>query len=433
MSEVKPQEPKKDNSRRDFLKTSAAVSTTLAGSLIVPRLAHAASDADSETIKIGLIGCGGRGTGAAADALQADPHCKLVAVADTFADQIERSKKNLLRFKEKYAVTDEMTFVGFDAYKQLLATDVDVVLLCTPPHFRPMQYRAAIEAGKHVFCEKPVAVDAPGVRHVIETNALAKAKNLAVVSGLCWRYDLGVRETMDRIQGGEIGDVLAVQSNYLTGTLWHRGDNPDWSRMEYQLRNWLYYTWLSGDHNVEQHIHSLDKTAWLMGDTSPVKATGLGGRQQRTDKKFGHIYDHHAVVYEYPNGGRVFAYTRQQDNASRDVEEYVIGSNGTAELLAHKTKGTSGDWRYRGAKPSMYKQEHDELFASIRSGQPINNGDYMANSTMVAIMGRMATYTGQTITWEQAMASEEKLGPDSYEWGDLPEPEVAIPGVTKFS
>jgi predicted dehydrogenase len=433
MAEGKSSVPQNENTRRDFLKTStvAAVGTAMLGSLAVPRMAHAAQN--SETIKIGLVGCGGRGTGAAADAMQADPNCKLVALADTFPDQIERTKKNLLRFKDKFAVTDDMIFSGFDACTKLLATDIDVVLLCTPPHFRPAQYREAIEAGKHVFCEKPVAVDAPGIKHVIETNALAKAKNLAVVSGLCWRYDLGVRETMQRIQDGEIGDVMAVHSNYLTGTLWHRGDNPQWSRMEYQLRNWLYYTWLSGDHITEQFVHGLDKTAWLMGDASPVKATGLGGRQQRTDKKFGHIYDHHAVVYEYANGAKVFAYTRQQDNTSRDVEEYAYGTKGTSEILAHKIKGTAGDWKYRGPKPSMYQQEHDELFASIRKGEPINNGDYMANSSMIAILGRMADYTGQTITWEQAIASQERLGPATYEWGDLPEPAVAIPGVTKLS
>ena len=419
------------SSRREFLKTSTAatVGGSLLGALAVPRSAHAAG---SDVLKIGLVGCGGRGTGAAANAMKADPHCKLVAMADTFADRIEMSRKSLERAGgDKYAVTDEQCFVGFDAYKQLLATDVDVVILATSPHFRPEHYAATIAAGKHCFVEKPVAVDAPGYRSVLETNKAAREKKLSVVSGLCWRYDHGVRATMDQIQNGAIGDVLAVQSTYNTGQLWHRGDDPKWSRMENQMRNWLYYTWLSGDHNVEQHIHSLDKTAWLMGDDHPVKAWGLGGRQQRTDPKYGHIFDHHAVVYEYPNGKRVFAYTRQQTGCSTDVEEVVIGTKGTAEVLGNRIAGQT-EWRYQGEKPNMYQAEHDELFASIRSGKPIHNGDYMANSTMIAIMGRMATYTGQTLTWEQAIASQERLGPDKYEWGDMPEPVVAIPGKTPF-
>jgi predicted dehydrogenase len=417
--------------RREFLKTSsaAAVGAAVLGNLAVPRAAHADG---GDTLKIGLIGCGGRGTGAAVNAMKADANCKLVAMADAFADRLELSKNNLKRQGgDKFAVTDEMCFVGFDAYQQLLATDVDVVLLTTPPHFRPMQYRAAIDAGKHCFVEKPVAVDTPGIKSVLETNKLAEQKKLAVVSGLCWRYDLGVRATMDQINEGAIGDIVAIQSNYNTGTLWHRGDNADWSRMEYQMRNWLYFTWLSGDHNNEQHVHSLDKTAWLMGDASPVRATGLGGRQQRTESKWGNIFDHHAVVYEYPNGVRVFSYCRQQAGCSNDVDEYVFGAKGKARILANRIEGET-TWRYRGEKPNMYDREHVELFASIRSGEPINNGAYMANSTMLAIMGRMCTYTGQTLTWEQCMNSQEKLGPEKYEWTDIPEPQVAIPGKTRF-
>jgi len=421
------------DSRRSFLKKSgsAAVGAAVVGNLVVPRAAHASVD---ETIRIGLIGCGGRGTGAAVNAMKADPNCKLVAMADVFKDRLDASRENLSkRGGEKYAVPDDACFVGFDAYKQLLATDVDVVLLATPPHFRPVQYRAAIEAGKHVFAEKPVAVDAPGVRHVMETNELAKERGLSVVSGLCWRYDFGVRETMRRIREAKaIGDIVAIQSDYNTGTLWHRGDNPSWSRMEYQIRNWLYYAWLSGDHNVEQHVHSLDKTAWLMGDAHPVRATGLGGRQQRTGEKWGHIFDHHAVVYEYEDGVRVFSYCRQQDGCSRHVDEYVMGTKGTAEVLKHTIDGESR-WRYRGEKPNMYDQEHRELFASIRSGRPINNGHYMANSTMIAIMGRMVTYTGLTLTWDQCIDSQERLGPEEYDWVDVPEPPVAVPGKTKFS
>jgi predicted dehydrogenase len=336
--------------------------------------------------------------------------------------------------KAKLAVTKETSFVGFDAYKQVIDSGVDVVLLCTPPHFRPLQLEYAIAKGKHVFCEKPVAVDAPGIHRVLATVEEAKKKNLSLVSGLCWRYDLGVRETMKRVLDGEIGDLIAIQENYLTNGLWHRGHKPEWSEMEYQIRNWLYFTWLSGDHNVEQHIHSLDKASWAMHDEPPIRATGLGGRQVRTEPMYGQIFDHHAVVYEYANGVKVFAYTRQQDNCANDVEDYFLGTKGRAKILKHEIANAKGEvqWKYKGPKPNMYQVEHNELFASIRSGQPINNGHYMAQSTMLAIFGRMVDYTGQTLSWDQGLNSREDLTPAQYAWGDIATPAVARPGVTKF-
>jgi predicted dehydrogenase len=252
------------------------------------------------------------------------------------------------------------------------------------------------------------------------------------VSGLCWRYDLGVRETMKRIQDGAIGDVVAIQENYLTGTLWHRGRQPNWSEMEYQMRNWLYFTWLSGDHIVEQHIHSLDKAVWLNGDKAPTRCFGLGGRQVRTDKQFGQAYDHFAVCYEWDSGVKCFSYTRQMADCSNDVDDYILGSKGQAALLRHTIKGAS-DWRYRGPKPSMYDVEHKELFAGIRSGNIINNGDYMCQSTLMSIMGREACYTGQSITAEAMLNSPVVLGPEKYEWTDIKVPEIAMPGVTKFA
>ncbi len=431
MTERPAQHDQVPASRRKFLKTSTAVAVggAVLGQMAVPRTVHAAG---SDVLKIGLVGCGGRGTGAAINAMNADKNCKLVAMADVFADRLEMSRKSLQRGGgDKYAVTDEMCFTDFDGYKKLLETDVDVVILATPPHFRPEHYAAVVAAGKHCFIEKPVAVDAPGYRSVLETNEAARQKKLSIVSGLCWRYDYGVRATMEQIQNGAIGDVRAVEAVYNAGQLWHRGDNPQWSRMEYQVRNWLYYTWLSGDHNVEQHVHSIDKAAWLMGDTAPVKAWGLGGRQQRTDAKFGNIFDHHAVVYEYPDGKRVFSYCRQQNGCANHVDEHVIGTKATARILRNRIEGES-PWRYRGDKPNMYQVEHNELFASIRDGKPIHNGDYMARSTMMAIMGRMVTYTGQTLTWDQVTNSREKLGPDRYQWGDLPEPAVAVPGQNSF-
>jgi myo-inositol 2-dehydrogenase / D-chiro-inositol 1-dehydrogenase len=319
---------------------------------------------------------------------------------------------------------------------------VKVVLLCTTPHFRPLHLKAAIDAGKHVFCEKPVAVDAPGVRSVLKTTEEARAKNLAIVSGLCWRYDLGVRETIKRIQDGAIGDIVAIQENYLTGTLWHRGtrdEHPEWSEMEYQIRNWLYFTWLSGDHNVEQHIHSLDKAMWLMGDKPPVAAYGMGGRQVRTEPQYGNIYDHHAVVYEWANGVRVFAFTRQMAGQKmfNQTEDIILGTKGQANVIKHEIMAGGDTWKYRGDKPSMYDVEHAELFQSIKDGKPINNGVYMSYSTMLAILGRMATYTGQRITWDEAMNSQLNLTPQSYDWGPVKLPpealSVAMPGKTVLS
>ena len=315
----------------------------------------------------------------------------------------------------------------------MVDSGVDVVLLAEPPHFRPISLRYAIEKGKHVFCEKPVGVDGPGIRSVLESTELAKQKNLNLVSGLCWRYDFGVRETIKRIKDGAIGDIVAIQENYLTGPLWHRGRKPEWSEMEYQLRNWYYFTWLSGDHNVEQFVHSLDKSVWLMNDTPPVKCFGLGGRQVRTEEKWGNIYDHHAVCYEWPNGVKSFTYTRQMASCKSGTEDYVLGAKGRALILAHSITGPEGEWKYKGEKPSMYDQEHRELFAAIRDGKTINNGVYMSYSTMLAIMGRMACYTGQEITWDMAMKSQENLSPEKYEWGDVKIPTVALPGITKFS
>ena len=419
-------------SRRDFLKGSAAavVSGSLAATLGAARMAHAAADG---VLKVGLIGCGGRGSGAAVNAMNADPNVKLTAMGEVFADRLTQARGVLQRqLGDKYAVTDDCAFSGFDAYKGVIDSGVDVVLLAEPPHFRPRHLRYAIEQGKHVFCEKPVAVDGPGVRHVLETTEMAKEKKLNLVSGLCWRYDYGVRETMKRILDGAIGDIVAMQEDYLTGVLWHRGREPQWSEMEYQLRNWYYFTWLSGDHNVEQHIHSLDKSLWLMNDQPPAKCFGLGGRQVRVEEQWGNIYDHFAVCYQWPNGVNTFAYTRQMKGCSNEVEDYVWGTKGRARILANTVEGPEGSWKYDGPKASMYDIEHQELFAGLRKGEIINNGVYMSYSTLLAIMGRMACYTGQEVTWDKALNSQENLSPEKYEWGDVKIPTVAMPGVTKF-
>jgi predicted dehydrogenase len=418
-------------SRRQFLQksTTALAASAAASRLILPSGVHAAG---SGTLKVGLVGCGGRGTGAAANALKADKNVKLVAMGDAFPDRLETSLSNLEKVaKDKVAVDQEKRFTGFDAYKQVLASGIDVVILATPPHFRPMHLKAAVEAGVHVFAEKPVAVDAPGFRSVLATVEEAKKKNLSIVSGLCWRYDHGVRETMKRVLDGAIGEIVTIQENYNTGGLWHHARKPEWSDMEWQIRNWLYFTWLSGDFNTEQHVHSLDKGSWGMLDAPPVKATGLGGRQVRVEEQWGNIYDHFAVVYEYETGAKMFSFCRQQNGCTNDTNDYFIGTKGRANILKNTIEGET-TWRYEGPKPSMYQVEHDELFASIRSGEAINNGHYMAVSSMLAILGRMASYTGKTITWNEAINSKEDLTPPSYEWGPHPVPPVAKPGITPF-
>jgi len=432
------QQKQTQSSRRDFLKTSSvAAAGAMAGSLALSRTAHAAG---SDVLRVGLVGCGGRGTGAARQALAADKNAKLVAMADAFEDRLQGSLNSLKAAGEQVDVKPEKCFVGFDGYQKLIDSGVDVVLLCTTPHFRPMQLKACIDAGKHVFCEKPVAVDAPGIRSVLATAEEAKKKNLSIVSGLCWRYHNGVRETMKRVLDGAIGDILGIQETYLTGGLWTKPRLEGETEMHYQMRNWYNFTWLSGDHNTEQHVHSLDKASWAMGDEPPVRCWGLGGRQSRDrNPLYGNIFDHHAVVYEYANGVKVSAYCRQQKGCYGDTSDQFVGTKGRADILRHRIEGEN-KWRFRGNGGNMYQIEHNELFAAIRDGKPINNGRFMAISTMLAIMGRMATYTGQLITWEQAMASKEDLSPSSYDWDATPpivpdengQYPIAQPGITKF-
>jgi myo-inositol 2-dehydrogenase/D-chiro-inositol 1-dehydrogenase len=425
-------------SRRDFLTYSAAA---VAASTLAAGGVHAAGN---DTIKIGLIGAGGRGTGAAINALQADSNIKLTAMCDLFEDRLELSRKSLLKnrtISAKVAVTPEMCFTGFDGYKKLLATDVDVVLLCTSPGFRPQHLQAAVAAGKHVFCEKPVAVDATGVRSVIETAKLAAQQKLSICSGFCYRFDTAKQEIVKRVHDGAIGKPLAIHCTYNTGELWHRGNDPKWSEMEYQTRNWMYYTWLSGDHIVEQAIHNVDKARWMLKDEVPISAVGLGGRQQRTDPKWGHIFDHFSIVYDFASGAKVFLSCRQMKNCANEVFDHVLGTEGAAVLngdgLAGMTEHTitgSRPWSWPDKHDfgAMYQNEHNELFASIRKGIVLNNIESAAFSTQMAIMGRMAAYTGKKLTWKQVMGSKENLMPEKLEMGSIATPLVAIPGVTKF-
>lgn len=423
------------STRRDFLTTTSALAaSTLIGGLSTAQNARPSGE---DVLRVGLIGCGGRGNGAAIHALNADKNVKLHTLGDLFADRVQRGIEAITKeatkngMANKIDVPPERQFSGFNAYQQVIDSGVDIVLLTTPPHFRPAHLAAAVAAGKHCFVEKPVAVDAPGVRSVLATCEEAKKKALTIVSGLMWRYDIPTKELMKRVHDGAIGEILTLQANYLTGTLPYYERKPDWTDMEWQIRNWQYFVWLSGDHNVEQHVHSLDKAAWAMRDEPPVKCSGMGGREMR-DPKVGNGYDHFAVVYEYAGGQKLFSRCRQMNECAQDVSDYLIGTKGTCSVIKGVIDGET-KWRSQGGTPNMYQLEHDKLFASIRSGEPINNGLYMAQSTMMAIMGRMSAYTGQEITWEQAMSSKEDFSPAAYELGSAPIPNVARPGITEFA
>jgi predicted dehydrogenase len=427
--------PTLGTTRRRVLQAGGAA---LAGGALAPFAAglgfHAAG---RDTLRVGLIGCGGRGRGAAENALRADPGVEIVALGDTFADMAKQALVELQKLPEvgaRVRVDDAHMFVGFDAYRGVIESS-DVVLLATTPHFRPLHLRAAVEAGKHLFVEKPVAVDAPGLRSVMESCKLAAEKKLSLVSGLCYRYENKKRETIERIHGGAIGEIRAMQTSYNTGGLWHRGtreQHPEWSEMEYQVRNWLYFTWLSGDHIAEQHIHSLDKLLWAMKDEPPVRCTSSGGRTVRTEPIYGNVYDHFQTAFEWASGVKGFSSCRQWVNCAPDVSDHCFGTKGTAHIQTHQIEGEN-PWRHRGEDPDdMYQNEHDALFASIRKNAPLANGDYMCKATLMAIMARMSAYTGQTITWEQALASQEDLSPRAYEWGDLETAPIARPGVNKF-
>jgi predicted dehydrogenase len=417
-------------SRRAFLATSAA--SAVAASATLPGAYAAAGD---DVLKVGLVGCGDRGTGAAKQALRADPKVKLVAMCDAFMDRLQGSLGNLRNIKDiaaKVDVAPDRCFDGFDGYKKLLASGVDVVLLTTPPGFRPLHLRAAVEAGKHVFCEKPVAVDVPGVKSVIESAKLAKQKGTGLCSGYCWRYHQPKRETVKRIHGGDIGDVHAMHCTYLTGPIWDRGTDDPFATMEYQMRNWYYFTWLSGDFIVEQHCHNFDKANWVLKGAVPVAASGVGGRQARVLERFGNVYDHFACTLEFPGGVKLFSACRQMASCASDVNDHVFGTKGQAQLMRHTVSPYGGKaWEYDGEAKDMYQVEHDELFASVRAGKPINDGEAAAHSSALAIFAREAAYSGKRLTWKEFWASDKSLAPKAYAWGPLPIAPTPIPGVYK--
>jgi predicted dehydrogenase len=420
------------SSRREFFKTSGALAAggvAATGLRVLPN-AHAAG---SDAIKVGLIGCGGRGTGAAEQSLSSSSGLTLHALGDAFPDHLQTCLRNLRNkpsLDGKIAVTDDRCFTGFDAYKKVIDSGVDLVLLATPPGFRPTHLAAAIDAGKHVFTEKPVGVDGPGIRAVIAAAEEAKKKGLAVVAGTQRRHQAGYVESMKRIREGAIGDIVSARCYWNQGSLWMKPRESSWSDMEWQLRNWLYFTWLSGDHICEQHVHNLDVMNWAIGAT-PIRCVGLGGRQVRTSPAYGHIFDHFAVDYEYPNGVHVASYCRQIPGCENNVSEQVVGTNGTWTSNGYKFDGRSKS-RIRVRERNPYEQEHIDLVESIRAGKPLNELRTVAESTLTAIMGRMSAYTGKAVTWDEALNSKQSLSPQRLEFGSLPVPPVAVPGQTEL-
>lgn len=442
----KPDKPVKTSiSRREFCKNAsmAVGGGLLLGSLPIGASAFAAA---SSELKVAVVGCGGRGTGAANQALQADDGVKIVALADAFRDRLDSCYSTL---SQRYGdsgrldIPEEHKFTGFDAYKHAIEL-ADVVILASPPGFRPRHFEEAVRAGKHVFMEKPVATDVPGVRQVLDAGREAKRKNLNVVVGLQRRYQTNYLEALKRVQNQEIGRIISGQVYWNSGGVWVNEREAGQSEMEYQMRNWYYFNWLCGDHILEQHIHNIDVANWFIGEY-PVNAQGMGGREVRTGKDHGEIFDHHFVEYTYPSGAIISSQCRHQPNCMNRVDEVFQGTTGTIHTdSSHKTviRDFYGNIHYDhdgSNDPNPYQQEHDDLFAAIRNGNVIDDTDFGAKSTLAAIMGRMATYSGQEIEWDEAFNSNMKIVPDELGWDVtppvLPNDEgyypVPVPGETR--
>jgi len=419
--------------RRTFISTGSAAAVA---ALSANRFAFAQA---SDTLKIALIGCGGRGSGAAAQALNV-PGTKLVAVADAFKDRLDGALNNLKQaHPNSVDVPADRQFVGLDAFKNAISL-ADVVILATPPGFRPFHFEEAVKQGKHVFAEKPVATDAPGVRRFLAAAEEAKKKNLKVGIGLQRHHQPGYLETIQRLHDGAIGDIHTLRVYWNDGGVWVNPRKPGQSEMEFQMRNWYYFNWLCGDHICEQHIHNLDVGNWVK-NAYPVKARGMGGRQVRTAKEYGEIYDHHAVEYFFADGSTMFSQCRHIRGAWSSVSEHCVGTKGNADVSGHLIRATGSDaWRYRGTKNvDPYQQEHDDLFAAIRGNKEYNEAFNGAKSTMTAILGRMATYSGAEISWDDALNSQIDLFPEKLAWDAMPKSlpdengfyKIAVPGQTK--
>jgi predicted dehydrogenase len=425
-------------SRRRFLKTTAAGAAALAASsdlLARAQQGTGVRPGGTDLIKVGLIGCGGRGTGAAGQCVRGGPNVKLFAMGDAFRDRLERSLADLQRdraIRDRLDVAPERRFVGLNAHRQVIAA-CDLVILATPPGFRPIHLAAAVAANKHVFTEKPVGVDGPGIRSVLASAEEATRRNLSVVAGTQRRYQTGNVESMRRIHGGDLGRLLAGRCYWNQGSLWSRQREPGWSDVEWQIRNWLYFTWLSGDHICEQHVHNLDVINWATR-SHPLRAVALGGRQVRTAPVYGNIFDHFAVEYEYPDGFHLQSMCRQIDGCANNISEQLVGQLGTWTSQGYRIRGERNWSLPRGQDNEPYLHEHEVLIDSIRRGRPINALRAVAESTLTAIMGRMAAYTGQEVSWEQALNSSERLVPENLTLDmNLPVAPVAVPGRTRLT
>ena len=421
--------------RRDFIKKTG----TVAGALAVGFPGIISGQTVTNSLKVGLVGCGGRGSGAAAQALNAHPNNELTALADIDDAIVERAATRL-KASEKFGpqVKIDGAYAGLDAYDKVINSGVDVVLLATPPGFRPQHMTAAVNAGKHIFAEKPCATDSPGVRAVLAAQKLAQTRNLAVVSGFCWRYNNMVQEAVQQVKNGAIGRPISHYSTYYTNPVKPMPPESErpagMSDIEWQIRNWYNFVWLCGDSLVEQAVHNADKIMWLVDDQPPINAVAVGGRAVPANG--GNIYDHFEVNYLFPNGYRVFLANRQMTGCYNATHDYVMGTEGTLLLGGGRPRieDPKGQikWQFEGVEYDMYQREHDVLFESIRSGKPKNDDLNLATSTLLAIMGRQAAYTGQLVTWEQSMNSQVSLVPNPIRWNMSHEvPGLAIPGRTK--
>ncbi|PHR85933.1 MAG: oxidoreductase [Blastopirellula sp.] len=399
------------SSRRDFIKKGSSLLVAggaVAGSLSLSRSAHAFG---SDVIKIGLVGCGGRGTGAASQAMNTDGATKLVAMGDVYADRLATSLRTVSsQHGNKVDVPEERQFVGLDAYKNVLESDIDIVILATSPGFRPLHFEAAVNANKHIFMEKPVGTDATGIRRVLAANKIAKEKNLAVGVGLQRHHEKKYIECIQRLHDGAIGDIIFARAYWNGGGVWTRPRKDEQTELEYQIRNWYYFNWLCGDHIVEQHIHNLDVINWLMGGP-PAVAQGMGGRQVRKGVDHGEIFDHHMIEFTYGDGTKMLSSCRHQKSVWNSVSEHAHGTKGYVDLSGAKIYDSKGNqtWSYGKGGGGGHQEEHHDLFAELRKGNRPNEGDYGAHSTMTAIFGRMATYSGKELKYEDALNSKIAL------------------------
>jgi len=424
------------NTRRDFLGASAATVAGAAAVSFVPN-AHAAGQ---ETLKVGVIGCGGRGTGAAENICEAasiaNKSIKLYALADVFEDKVKGCAQRLENNPKCQGMLDldpERLFVGFDAFQKVIDS-CDLVILATPPGFRPQHVQAAVKAGRHVFCEKPVAVDGTGIRKVLDAAEQATSSGLAIVTGTQRRHQKGYIESLEKIHNGDLGDVITARVFWNQGNIWVRPRKPGMDDMAYQLHNWYHFLWLCGDHIVEQHVHNLDVARWALGDAVPASCVGMGGQQVNRDPGYGESYDHFAVDYAFPDGQHVLSMCRQIDGCAKDVSESIVGAKGEAHLRpGNYTFRGEGNQRLRVRdERNPYVQEHIDLLNSIADGNPLNELERVAHSTLMAIMGRMSAYTGKEVSWDQALNSKLDTFPEKLEWGPRPEPVVAMPGITEL-